>query len=112
MILYISEERNRIEAILKRRDPTCPFIVDCREIVLPDDFNIYVEYVNDEGHPRRREMTAQELLAAMTYREWRAMEYPPIEDYVDGIVKGDQAQVDEYLAACQAVKAKYPKPTE
>jgi hypothetical protein len=112
MILYISEERNRIEAILRRRDPTCPFIADCREIVLPDDFNIYVDYTNDEGEPRRREMTAQELLAAMTYREWRAMEYPPIADYVDGIVKGDQAQVDTYLAACQAVKAKYPKPTE
>jgi hypothetical protein len=30
-------------------------------------------------------------------------------DYIDGIVKGDQAQVDAYVAACMAVKAKYPK---
>ena len=40
----------------------------------------------------------------------RAAEYPPITDYLDGIVKGDQAQIDAYIAACQAVKTKYPKP--
>jgi hypothetical protein len=39
----------------------------------------------------------------------RAAEYPPITDYLDGIVKGDQDQIDEYIAACLAVKAKYPK---
>jgi len=40
----------------------------------------------------------------------RAAEYPPITDYLDGVVKGDQAQIDAYIAACQAVKTKYPKP--
>jgi len=40
----------------------------------------------------------------------RASEYPPMADYLDGIVKGDQAQVDKYIADCLAVKAKYPKP--
>jgi hypothetical protein len=39
----------------------------------------------------------------------RANEYPPMSDYLDGIVKGDQAQIDTYIAACQAVKTKYPK---
>jgi len=34
-----------------------------------------------------------------------------MEDYLDGIVKGDTAQVDKYIADCQAVKTKYPKPT-
>jgi hypothetical protein len=48
---------------------------------------------------------------ALEYQRLRAPEYPPIEDYVDGIVKGDQDQVDEYIAACQAVKEKYPKPS-
>jgi hypothetical protein len=42
--------------------------------------------------------------------ELRASEYPPMSDYLDGIVKGDQAQVDKYIADCLAVKAKYPKP--
>jgi hypothetical protein len=40
----------------------------------------------------------------------RAKEYPPITDYIDGVVKGDQEQIDDYIAACQAVKTKYPKP--
>ena len=34
----------------------------------------------------------------------------PITDYLDGVVKGDQEQIDAYIAACQAVKTKYPKP--
>jgi hypothetical protein len=43
------------------------------------------------------------------YQRKRAAEYPPITDYIDGVVKGDQAQIDAYIAACLAVKAKYPK---
>lgn len=45
----------------------------------------------------------------LTYAQKRAAEYPPITDYLDGVVKGDQAQIDAYIAACLAVKAKYPK---
>lgn len=47
---------------------------------------------------------------AIEYQIQRANEYPPITDYLDGIVKGDQAQVQAYIDACLAVKAKYPKP--
>lgn len=47
---------------------------------------------------------------APTYAELRAAEYPDARDYLDGIVKGDQAQIDAYISACNAVKAKYPKP--
>lgn len=43
------------------------------------------------------------------YKAKRASEYPPITDYLDGVVKGDQAQIDKYIADCLAVKAKYPK---
>jgi len=43
------------------------------------------------------------------YKYARAKEYPPITDYIDGVVKGDQAQIDKYIADCLAVKAKYPK---
>ena len=45
-----------------------------------------------------------------TYKYQRAQEYPPVTDYLDGVVKGNQAQIDAYIAACQAVKTKYPKP--
>jgi hypothetical protein len=44
------------------------------------------------------------------YKQLRSAKYPPITDYIDGVVKGDQAQIDKYIADCLAVKAKYPKP--
>ena len=44
------------------------------------------------------------------YIERRQAEYPDFREYLDGIVKGDQAQIDKYIADCQAVKTKYPKP--
>ena len=46
---------------------------------------------------------------APSYQELRAAEYPPMTDYLDGVVKGDQAQIQAYIDACLAVKAKYPK---
>jgi len=51
----------------------------------------------------------QAYLDAHAYIAKRAAEYPPITDYIDGVVKGDQAQIDKYIADCLAVKAKYPK---
>ena len=46
----------------------------------------------------------------LEYQRLRRLEYPEIEKYIDGVVKGDQSQVDEYISECLAVKAKYPKP--
>lgn len=43
------------------------------------------------------------------YTELRLAEYPPFTDYLDGIVKGDEAQVTAYIEACMKVKNKYPK---
>ena len=54
----------------------------------------------------------QELIAeynANQYQRDRAKEYPDFKDYLDGIVKGDQAQIDKYIADCLAIKTKYPK---
>lgn len=52
---------------------------------------------------------AQAYANSQAYIAKRVTEYPPITDYLDGVVKGDQDQIDTYIAACQAVKAKYPK---
>jgi len=46
---------------------------------------------------------------AKDYQRKRAAKYPSMSDYLDGIVKGDTAQVQAYIDACLAVKAKYPK---
>jgi hypothetical protein len=51
----------------------------------------------------------QAYVDAHAYIAKRAAEYPPMTDYIDGVVKGDQAQIDKYIADCLAVKAKYPK---
>jgi hypothetical protein len=53
--------------------------------------------------------TIQDEIFKLGIQVNRAAEYPPIADYLDGVVKGDQAQIDKYIADCLAVKAKYPK---
>ena len=63
--------------------------------------------------PSDIEEKRQELINehnALIYKQLRRKEYPPIEEYIDGVVKGDQTQIDEYITKCLAVKAKYPKP--
>jgi uncharacterized small protein (DUF1192 family) len=69
------------------------------EQVQPTDAEITTEIARLEAEYERTE-----------YQRKRAAEYPPMADYLDAVVKGDQAQIDAYVAACQAVKAKYPKP--
>ena len=43
------------------------------------------------------------------YQRQRVNEYPDFKDYLDGIVKGDNVQIQKYINDCLAVKAKYPK---
>ena len=72
------------------------------------------------GETSQVDLTAEEVgalqiaeeirLAQISYAIKRQAEYPPFTDYLDGIAKGDQAQIAKYIADCQAVKTKYPKP--
>jgi len=74
-----------------------------------------LEWTDDEQtQPTEDEIQAEIArldaeFVAKEYQRKRAAEYPPMADYLDGIVKGDQAQVQAYIDACLAVKAKYPK---
>jgi hypothetical protein len=87
--------------------------------VLKTNFDVENEYITD---PAQYPFTFEELVAevqivqadyeAKEYQRNRAAEYPDFRNYLDGVVKGDQAQIDAYIAACQAVKAKYPKVDE
>jgi hypothetical protein len=43
------------------------------------------------------------------YSILRQQAYPPITDYLDGIVKNDQTQIQKYINDCLAVKTKFPK---
>ena len=51
--------------------------------------------------------------AATQYQRDRQPEYPSLADLADALYwsnQGDNTKLDEYYAACAAVKAKYPKP--
>jgi len=77
-----------------------PSVVTIRGDVAYDANDNVVEY--DKA-------AVEAYVQANEYKELRAREYPPFTDWLDGMVKGDQAQMDAYVAACQAVKNKYPK---
>lgn len=97
-------------------------IVDCEESPLePGVFLVPAGCIKSEkpeipeGHRAKwnngwviEEITIHEP----NWMENRIRNYPPITDYIDGVVKGDQAQIDKYIADCLAVKAMYPKPQE
>jgi hypothetical protein len=68
-----------------------------------------VAYDKDEQEVLYDNNAVEALVASEAYKEKRAAEYPPMTDYLDGIVKGDTAQVQAYIDACLAVKNKYPK---
>ena len=56
---------------------------------------------------------ADAAMAIIEYREKRRSEYPPLADLADATVhreSGDPQPYADYIAACLAVKAKYPKP--
>ena len=73
-----------------------------------------LEWNDSSPKPTQAELDSQwdavqAYVDAHAYIAKRASEYPPITDYIDGVVKGDQAQIDKYIADCLAVKARHPK---
>jgi hypothetical protein len=91
--------------------------VDFRnEVRLQDDGNgAYIKEWNlDIAKPTEAQLNAFEAQANEVERlnlvkANRANEYPDFKEYLDGIVKGDDAQIQKYINDCLAVKAKYPK---
>lgn len=91
--------------------------VDFRnEVKLQDDGNgAYIKEWNlDIAKPTDAQLNALEAQANEVERlnlvkANRANEYPDFKEYLDGIVKGDNAQIQKYINDCLAVKAKYPK---
>lgn len=78
-------------------------------------YNNVVRIVGDIAYDEEGNEVAYDLAAVQAYADSqayiakRAAEYPPMSDYLDAIVKGDTQQQEAYIAACLAVKAKYPK---
>lgn len=86
------------------------------EVKLQDDGNgAYIKEWNlNIPKPTDAQLNALEVQATEVERlnlvkANRANEYPDFKEYLDGIVKGDNAQIQKYINDCLAVKAKYPK---
>lgn len=65
--------------------------------------------ISDEAIRIKVKADEEQEFNALSYVEKRSREYPLMTDYLDGLVKGDQAQMDLYIERCAAVKTKYPK---
>ena len=91
-----------------------------KDVKLQDDMidgvsNPYIKEWNvAEAQPTEEQLNAFESQANdletlnQVYANRRS-EYPDIYDYMDGIVKNDQTQIDKYIADAQAVKSRHPK---
>jgi hypothetical protein len=86
------------------------------EVKLQDDGNgAYIKEWNlDIAKPTLAQLDAfeeqaNEIERLNLVKANRANEYPDFKEYLDGIVKGDDAQIQKYINDCLAVKAKYPK---
>jgi len=79
-------------------------------VVSADPTNPFV-YNHDAAVARIAELQAD--YTATQYQRNRQPEYPSLATLADALYwsnQGDNTKLDEYYAACAAVKAKYPKP--
>ena len=101
----ISAEMKYANAVKSLR-PGCQFIAeasgitrwDSPDLEQPSESDIQAEIVK-----------LQAEYDSQSYSRARANEYPDYRDYLDAIVKGDEAQKQKYIDDCLAVKAKYKK---
>jgi hypothetical protein len=80
-----------------------------------EDYENIEWFSNDVQKPTKNEInlkikSLQEEYDSLEYQRLRAAEYPDFKEYLDGVVKGDQSQINAYIAKCIEVKEKYPKP--
>jgi len=99
---------NKVDAILSLRPGA--------EWVLRGDVLEWMD--SNQTEPTEAEIQAEivRLQAdydATQYQRNRQPEYPSLATFADAYYwaqKGDNTKMDEYVASCDAVKAKYPKP--
>lgn len=61
---------------------------------------------------RRHYGDSDPLDELLTYEDARKRDYPKMEDYLDGIVKGDTEQIEAYKVKCNEVKTMWAKDME
>jgi hypothetical protein len=74
-------------------------------------------WLDNSPKPTQAELEAlwestEEFISSQSHVDKRAPEYPSLADLADAMYwasKGDNTKLDNYYAACEAVKLKYPK---
>ena len=82
-----------------------------------DDYTKLIWHHTDTQPPTLEELNTeiarlQQDYDSKLYQRQRQPEYPPLQDLADAFYwqnKGDSSKMQAYLAACEAVKQKYPK---
>lgn len=94
-------------------DATCEKASDHLYVIVDDAINLGVDWEYNEATQEFIDPTTKNpdaWMEGVPYNDLRKLQYPDIGEYLDGIVKGDQKQIDKYIADCLAIKAKFPKP--
>ena len=76
-----------------------------------------IEWMDNTSKPSKPEVEAEiarlnGVYDSNEYQRKRKPEYPPLTDLADAMYwasQGDNTKLDNYYAACEAVKLKYPK---
>jgi hypothetical protein len=92
---------------IKAINPNAEVVVNAEDINQITWLNGTTPIDNETILNKQQELIAQ--YQANEFKRQRAKEYPDFKEYLDGIVKGDDAQIQKYINDCLAVKAKYPK---
>ena len=96
-----------ISKAIKAINPTAEFSVNAEDYEQITWLNGTTPIAVDDIKTKQTELQTE--YDALEYARKRKAAYPNIYDYMDGIVKDDQTQINKYIADSQAVKVRYPK---
>lgn len=90
---------------------------NCNFSMANEDYSTLVYQDENLPKPTLKQLQAEvkrleKVAKSQEYIKLRQKEYPDILEYIDGVVKGDQDQINSYIQKCAEVKAKYPKPKD
>lgn len=87
--------------ICEVRENTFPVAAELIWVDVPDNTTVYDTYVGGA--------VVKHVSETQDYKDKRRAEYPSFLDYLDGVVKNNPKQIQDYIDRCLAVKTKYPK---
>lgn len=108
LYLYIDESENRLHCISKYPIRNGHHLNQEHhiELVVPDDFVFQKDIIDENGRQTKEDMSAQEILNSITYKENRAVDYPTIQQQLDTLY---HEGYDGWKQLIDQTKQKYPK---